>query len=71
MSNAVESPVCPCASKYLKRSLVSSGRPKPANMRMVHRRPRYIVGYTPRVNGYSPGRPSFSSYDQSPTLAGV
>ena len=56
-SKAVESPVWPCASRYLKRSLVCSGVPKPANMRIVQRRPRYIVGWTPRVNGYSPGRP--------------
>ncbi len=48
----------PCASRYLKRALVCSGVPKPANMRIVHRRPRYIVGWTPRVKGYSPGRPS-------------
>jgi hypothetical protein len=55
MSNAVLSPVWPCSSKYLKRALVSSGRPKPANIRMVHRRPRYMEGYGPRVNGNSPG----------------
>ncbi|OLE37458.1 MAG: hypothetical protein AUG00_08145 [Candidatus Rokubacteria bacterium 13_1_20CM_2_70_7] len=44
MSKAVESPVWPWASRYLKRALVSSGRPKPANILIVHRRPRYIVG---------------------------
>jgi hypothetical protein len=42
--NAVDSPVWPCSSRYLKRALVSSGRPNPANIRMVHSRPRYIVG---------------------------
>src|SRR6266404_2753887 len=57
ISNAVERPVCPCSSRNLNRALVSSGRPKPANMRIVHSRPRYIVGYTPRVNGYCPGWP--------------
>ncbi len=57
-SKAVDRPVCPSASRYLKRALVCSGVPKPANMRMVHRRLRYIVGCTPRVNGYSPGIPS-------------
>ena len=31
------------------------GVPNPANWRIVHRRPRYIDGYTPRVNGYCPG----------------
>src|SRR5512141_377522 len=28
---------------------------------MVQKRPRYIVGCTPRVNGYSPGKPSAST----------
>ena len=31
--------------------------PKPANWRIVHSRPRYIDGYTPRVNGNCPGSP--------------
>ncbi len=35
--------------------------PKPANWRIVHSRPRYIDGYTPRVNGNAPGRPSSAS----------
>ncbi len=48
-SNAVLRPVCPCFSKYLKRELVSSDDPKPANIRIVHRRPRYIVECIPRV----------------------
>ena len=37
-----------------------SSRPrveKPAYWRIVQSRPRYIVGWTPRVNGNSPGRP--------------
>ncbi len=55
MSKAVESPVWPCCRRYLKRALVSSGRPKPANIRMVQSRPRYIEGYGPRVYGNSPG----------------
>src|SRR5438067_1001401 len=29
----------------------------PAYCRMVHSRPRYMFGYTPRVNGGSPGNP--------------
>ena len=41
--------------------MVSSAVPKPANWRMVHSRPRYIDGYTPRVYGYWPGKPIFSS----------
>ena len=57
MSNAVESPVCPCSSRYRKRSFVSSAVPNPANWRIVHNRPRYIDGYTPRVNGNAPGKP--------------
>ena len=38
-----------------KRSLVCRGVPKPANWRMVHSRLRYMVAWTPRVNGYWPG----------------
>ncbi len=44
MSKAVDSPVCPCSSRNLNRRFVSSGRPKPANIRIVHSRPRYMVG---------------------------
>ena len=47
----------PWLRRYLKRLLVSSGVPKPANWRIVHSRPRYMVGCAPRVNGYWPGRP--------------
>ena len=61
MSKAVESPVWPCSSRYWKRSLVSSGVPKPANWRIVQSRPRYMVACGPRVNGYSPGLPIVSS----------
>ncbi|MFN8583463.1 MAG: hypothetical protein U0163_21115 [Gemmatimonadaceae bacterium] len=31
--------------------------PNPATRRIVHGRARYIVAWTPRVNGYSPGNP--------------
>ena len=41
--------------------MVSSAVPNPANCRIVHSRPRYIDGYTPRVNGGSPGSPIASS----------
>ncbi len=34
------------------------GDPNPANCRMVHILPRYMVGWMPRVYGYSPGRGS-------------
>jgi len=34
---------------------------KPAYWRIVQKRPRYMVGWTPRVKGYSPGKPSFSA----------
>src|SRR5204863_3191991 len=36
----------------------SSAVAKPAYCRIVHRRPRYIVGWIPRVKGNSPGNPS-------------
>jgi len=51
MSNATLSPPCPCFSRNLYRAFVSAGEPNPANCRIVHRRPRYIEWYTPRVNG--------------------
>ena len=49
MSKAVERPVPPALRISLKRLLVSSAVPKPANIRIVQRRERYIDGYTPRV----------------------
>ena len=58
MSKAVERPLTPCSSRYLKRRLVSSGEPKPANWRMVQSRPRYMVGWVPRVKGKRPGSPT-------------
>jgi hypothetical protein len=61
MSKATDSPVWPRSSSTRKRSFVSAGVPYPANCRIVHRRPRYIDAYAPRVNGYSPGRPSARS----------
>src|SRR3990170_4836818 len=56
-SNATDRPGCPSLSRNLNRSLDSSGVPKPAYWRIDHRRPRYIVGWTPRGYGYSPGEP--------------
>ncbi|CAB5030408.1 unannotated protein [freshwater metagenome] len=55
MSNAVESPSPPDLMISLKRQLVSSAVPKPANIRMVHNFERYIEAYGPRVYGYTPG----------------
>ena len=55
MSNAHDNPVCPCSSRYRNRSFVSAAVPNPANCRIVQSRPRYIDGYTPRVNGNDPG----------------
>ena len=44
ISKSHDSPVCPCAMRYLKRPFVSSPVPKPAICRIVQSRPRYIVG---------------------------
>jgi hypothetical protein len=49
MSNAVDSPSPPERMISLNRALVSSAVPNPANMRIVHRRDRYIDAYGPRV----------------------
>ena len=54
-SNATERPVCPASRRCRNRALVSCAVPKPAYWRIVHRRPRYIDGCTPRVNGKTPG----------------
>ena len=49
MSKSVDSPVWPCESRYLNRPLVSAPVPNPAIWRIVQLRPRYMVGYGPRV----------------------
>jgi hypothetical protein len=54
-SKATESPVWPAARRCRKRAFVSAAVPKPAYWRIVQRRPRYIVGWTPRVKGNRPG----------------
>src|SRR2546425_12116551 len=59
MSDATLSPVSPWSIRYLNRRFVSSALPYPENIRIVQRRPRYIVGWIPRVYGNSPGTPSF------------
>ena len=41
------------------------GGPETAYCRIVHSRPRYIVGWMPRVYGKSPGNPRSSSGSQS------
>jgi len=49
MSKAVDRPVPPERSNSWKRALVSPAVPKPANIRMVQRRDRYMSACTPRV----------------------
>jgi hypothetical protein len=49
MSKAVERPSPPDLMISLKRQLVSSAVPKPANIRIVHSFERYIEAYGPRV----------------------
>ncbi len=44
---------------------------KPAYWRIVQNRDRYIVAWTPRVNGYSPGSPRSVAGSRPATLAGV
>ncbi len=51
MSNAVDNPSPPALMISLKRQLVSSAVPKPANIRIVHIFDRYIDAYGPRVYG--------------------
>src|SRR4029078_11932163 len=64
MSNAVDSPSPPALMISLKRQLVSSAVPNPANIPIVQRLQRDIDAYGPRVYGYWPGYsvgPSLSS----------
>jgi hypothetical protein len=49
MSNAVDRPVPPLRRISLNRTLVSSAVPNPANIRIVHKRDRYIEAWMPRV----------------------
>src|SRR5881628_1504372 len=56
-SNATLSPSLPWAKRYLNRRFVSFAVPNPAYWRIDQSRPRYIVGWMPRVNGNSPGKP--------------
>ena len=61
MSNATDRPPPPAPSSILYRSLVCCALPNPENCRIVQVRPRYPVGYSPRVYGYSPGQPMRSN----------
>ena len=70
MSKSTERPVCPWAMRNWNRRLVSAPVPKPAICRIVHVRPRYMVGYGPRVKGYRPGSPT-SSHAVAARSAGV
>ncbi len=63
-SNATDRPIVPLAISCLYRALDSAAVPNPAYCRIVHGRPVYIVGYTPRVNGNAPGSPSRSAGSQ-------
>ena len=66
MSNAVDSPSPPARMISLKRQLVSSAVPNPANIRIVHNFDRYIDAYGPRANGNTPGNsPSSGPYTGS------
>ena len=56
-SKATESPVWPFSSSRRNRALVWAAVPNPAYCRMVQSRPRYMLGWTPRVNGNAPGSP--------------
>src|SRR5256885_6496716 len=56
--------------RYLKRRFVSFAVPKPAYCRIVHRRPRYIVGWIPRVYGGAPGIPSDLRYSSESGVRG-
>src|SRR3989441_46702 len=63
--------------QVLEALIVSSGVPNPANWRIVHSRPRYMLGCGPRVYGNCPGNPrsrwyfSTSASLGSPASAGV
>ncbi len=70
-SKATERPVWPALRSAWYRWFDSLALPKPAYWRMVQWRPRYMVGCTPRVKGYSPGNPSFSRYWASEAASGV
>src|SRR5688572_6439183 len=50
-------PLTPWSSRYLYLWFDSAALPKPAYCRIVHGRPRYMVGWMPRVNGKLPGTP--------------
>src|SRR5262249_8805767 len=58
-------------SRKRKRLLVCCGVPKPANCLMVHRRLRYMLACTPRVNGNCPGNPRSVSGSKAPKWSAV
>ena len=70
-SKATFSPVWPLAIRNLKRWLVSAALPKPVYWRIVNGCLRYISGWMPRVNGYSPGSPSIARPPLASTSAAV
>ena len=70
-SNATFKPVWPFAIRYLNRAFVSAALPKPVYWRIVHGCLRNISGWMPRVNGYSPGRPSIERPPLASTSSSV
>ena len=57
MSNAVAQYRSAVIEQVPEALLVSAAVPNPANWRIVHNLPRYMLAYTPRGNGNSPGKP--------------
>ena len=56
-SNATRQARLPRGEQMAKAPIRLGGGSEPAYWRIVHSRPRYIVGWTPRVNGKRPGSP--------------
>src|SRR5215472_7924625 len=69
-SKATDKPVVPAAMSCLYLRLESAAVEKPAYCRIVHGLVTYMVGYTPLVNGYSPGSPSSCSASKSASALG-
>ncbi len=67
----MDRPVWPCSRRKRNRSLVSLAVANPLYWRIVQKRPRYRVGWTPRVNGYSPGKLRSFRYSTDSVSIGV
>ena len=68
MSKAVLRPGLPVVDQVAEALVGLLRVPNPANCRSVHSRPRYMLGYTPRVKGYSPGTPIWSCDGRSASV---